>query len=519
MVYRVYEILNGILSRPILDDVEYSDSFIKSAYLVKNSLMNYKISLIQGPPGTGKTKVFTEVIKDVLNVTPENDLIIYIAPTNELVAQMLQRVAVILKTFGYANNVDTITRMVRVYGSQFDFKKCEKMNQEVNKETRIVITTEYQRVSGRWHANFHFLIDEASRSLLHQPFITSSRNFIERLERGETMFGSVNVIGDPMQAIVLGEEYKRSPRLRRERLVIEAFVSNLLKAKGVEVSDDPNEMMLLANKYLRGETFEFLDTTYRIPSPSEEPISQGYYGGLLRARYSAHERLKGVWERNAPTENERMKRIAGIVEEAVTTATPLVLVEPIEESKYEDFESKKGILFDPVRAEIGINFAVTLAYSTQRKTYVIAPYREQVLHMKLEYERRYGHLMKEVGNLIRFSTVQKMLGSEADNIIAILGKERSGIGGQIHSPTIYFQEPELFNVQVSRHRRILVVIGNLRKLRKEAGEANQILREKKFEGIKVATEKMLELANVSWYVRLPREKIKREGEGAIYCRI
>jgi hypothetical protein len=45
------------------------------------------------------------------------------------------------------------------------------------------------------------------------------------------------------------------------------------------------------------------------------------------------------------------------------------------------------------------------------------------------------------------------LGGEADFVIAVLGRE--------YYPSIYFKEPELLNVQLSRHRLMLTVIGSI----------------------------------------------------------
>jgi hypothetical protein len=69
---------------------------------------------------------------------------------------------------------------------------------------------------------------------------------------------------------------------------------------------------------------------------------------------------------------------------------------------------------------------------------------------------------EELKRRIRVSTIHSALGSEADIIVAVLGKEYKG--KEEDKMTIYFQTPELINVQFSRHRRMLVIIGNIEKL-------------------------------------------------------
>jgi len=67
-----------------------------------------------------------------------------------------------------------------------------------------------------------------------------------------------------------------------------------------------------------------------------------------------------------------------------------------------------------------------------------------------------------------------MLGGEDDIIISLLGKEWSARANYDEGETIYFREPENLNVQLSRHRLMLIVIGNLQKLRNSAAKAAQI---------------------------------------------
>ena len=59
---------------------------------------------------------------------------------------------------------------------------------------------------------------------------------------------------------------------------------------------------------------------------------------------------------------------------------------------------------------------------------------------------------------MRVSTARSALGSEADIVVAVLGKEYRG---REQAETIYFQAPDLVNVQFSRHKRLLAVTGNI----------------------------------------------------------
>ncbi len=516
MVYSVNEIMNKALEgkQPVLV-LETEESFKRALNLVEKAFEG-RIAIVQGPPGTGKTTVFIEAIDRVIDRLDERELIIYVAPTNKLVAQTLDRVAHILSKRGYKTR--DILSMVRVYGSQFDFTDYEKLNWGVDREVRIVLTTEYQRVSSRDHDTIHLLVDEASRSKLHRPFIASARDLTSKLERGEEIYGSINVVGDPMQAIVLGEKYWMSRRIREERLIIEAFTKNLLILEGFDVKDDPIELMKLAHKHLSGKYFELLRRTYRLPSPTEAPISEGYYDGLLEARYSAKDVLKGLWAgRTLPSGDKLLREVYNIVEKAITTGIPLIIVEPSKDRRgYEYFQSlmRTGAIYSPIRAKLSMAFAITLTLTTEKETYVIAPYRDQVQRTMLELRRSYSSLIGGLRDKIRFATVQKMLGSEADNIVAVLGKEYHG--GE-DEPTIYFKEPELFNVQLSRHKKVLVIIGDLMGLYKQASEADQKLRTKRYRGLLVTAKKLLELANLNPNSSPPTRKVI-EGNGAIYWR-
>jgi hypothetical protein len=56
-------------------------------------------------------------------------------------------------------------------------------------------------------------------------------------------------------------------------------------------------------------------------------------------------------------------------------------------------------------------------------------------------------------------TVQAMIGGEQDFVVTMLGKEYAASDWAEAFATLYAREPELLNVQLSRHRRLLVAIG------------------------------------------------------------
>jgi len=513
MIYRIRELIQEGKTeskRKIKDRNEFREAI----RLVEKSITDCKISMIQGPPGTGKTTVFEGVLKKIFDRVPGYGcLYLYVAPTNELVAQMLIRMCGILFSLGYDEQY--IKETVRVYGSKFDYTDFKNLRMPINEDVRLVITTEYQRVRGDFE-EIHFMIDEASRSVVHRPFVTSSEELIRRIERGEVLYGSINVIGDPLQAIVLEDRYRQK---RNIRLIMEVFTTSLLKQMGITcTSDNPIELMNLAYDNLKGEYFEILERTFRLPSPTEIPVSKGYYDNKLKALFKAEERLKDYWTEKLSSnqcDNRYLRWAIKVVEEALTTELiPVILVEPKDQEDYRTFEERTGIIFSRERAKLASAFALALCINTKGSTCITAPYKDQILYTKMYLQREYGDLLKKYKCKIKFETAQSMLGSEADNVVTILGKEYSGSS---EYKTIYFQEPELLNVQLTRHKRVLVVIGNLRRLCKKAREENQKERTRRYKPISVTSEYFLRLADVNVdIVSRVRSGERSEGYGAIY---
>lgn len=525
MIYKVANIIKRAFSGPSPKEIELTDEFNRAIGLVERAVDSLNIAICQGPPGTGKTRVFTEAIRRKVDKIGMDEVIVYEAPTNTLVADMLERVSMVLCSLGY--NERDVRRLVRVYGSQFNYSGFEELGRGVESEVRVIITTEYQRVYSDTHRTFHIMLDEASRSTLHEPFIALTNELEAVIDGRTSLYGSISVIGDPMQAIALKSEHRKK---REERLVIERFVSSLLKYNWIEPPRDTLELMKTARDNLEGKHFAFLGITYRLPEPTERPISEGYYAGQIRAQYTAKERLQGLWEGSIPPADRdvTLDRIYEVVETAVTSEIPIIIIEPSSGlvrsgvsrsfSAYKVSEVEKGILYDPLRSKLGVAFAVALAYSTRKSTCVIAPYRDQVAQMKLFYQCHYENLLRKKGlnNVIRFTTVQKMLGSEADIVIAVLGKEYFGTED---SPTVYFQEPELFNVQLSRHRRMLVIIGDIRRLYRDSIKAYQSLG--------MSYKYIMDSIKVLWSLtgleqsalkRFEQKDIRHTGNSAIYWR-
>ena len=247
-----------------------------------------------------------------------------------------------------------------------------------------------------------------------------------------------------------------------------------------------------------------------MPHPTEKPISEGYYRGRLKALFKADKRLKDYWTgKRVNTTDPYLRWALDVVEEAATTSIPVVIVEPKEE--YSE-ESRTGLIISKERTKIAAALSVALSITTRGETCITAPYTDQILHTKMYLQRTYGELLRKHKLGIRFETAQSMLGSEADNVVAVLGKEYySGL----ERKTIYFREPELLNVQLSRHRRLLFIVGNLRKLSKQAGKGNQVDRSRTYKPIAMTAKHLLWMADVSPDEKIPSGE-KRIGDGAIY---
>jgi len=469
MIYDIESIINQGRTKQFPSSLD--DSQLKALGLIIKKVNSGGIALIQGPPGTGKTTLLREVIAKLYNTLDKDECLVYIAPTNKLVADMLKAVVNIYTIHG--KGTEDLKREVRVYGSKFRWGKYAKLNDKIDENVKIVISTEYQRFPIR-NVRLHILVDEASKSPLHRPFITIANELIRALEESSVkdLLMSLSVVGDPKQAIGLGAEFGTT--YGRNLLLMINLIRGLLTFEGREVSYDV-DITSEARKYLRGKYYEFLNTTYRLPEPTESPISIGYYDGELRAHHRASDVFKRFdvrdyiveWARNQG--DNLLNKAVECVYEAVKTERPLIYVHVKGLGFRNEYLRNSYVYYDEHRARIGVAFASALGLVTGTNVSVVTTYTDQWIQMKLMYEQRYKPILKKMHpNVnIRFGTVHSFLGSEDENIVAILGKEYIGATSTIINDwyvTMYFNEPEVLNVQLSRHKGLLVIIGNLARM-------------------------------------------------------
>jgi hypothetical protein len=93
-----------------------------------------------------------------------------------------------------------------------------------------------------------------------------------------------------------------------------------------------------------------------------------------------------------------------------------------------------------------------------------------IMHFDDNLKPYIGKLLNEHKIRISVATAHSFLGAEDENVVLILGKEYLPKKYPpyeryiYYGSTIYFIEPEIFNVQFSRHKVLLIIIGNVERL-------------------------------------------------------
>jgi len=455
------------------------------------------IVAVQGPPGTGKTSIYIEEFNRVLANPSEfqNNIFVYVAPTNQLVLQTFARFTYVLMSHlkDFRSVFNYITSKVYVYGSKIstysssdleylkniDRSLASEIKLKIDKLHRIkgviqktpdmesiegpifIFTTEWQQINIEIPSVIvKLLVDEASRSPIHRPFISLAKTIMVKTIKKEPFYISMfSVIGDPEQAIALEPEYREESR----RFLIINAVKRLLE------------------KYqLKDIAFEFLEVTKRLPEPTEKPISIAFYDGKLRSSKSSRDALK-IFEIEAirkacreirqTSSSSYVNTLCSLAESIVSSDIPLGIVST------DTFPP--GETFDPKRVKISAILATIygLILAHQSSTFniaVIGPYIDTIINAEAYYREISRKIPIKMGIKPLFSTVHSMLGDEADVVIASLGKEWVGREDDPYT-TVYFDEPELLNVQFSRHRRTMIVVGDVKKLGSSASKLNKSL--------------------------------------------
>lgn len=465
------------------------DSWKRAVKVISRNIDKEKVGIVQGPPGTGKTTIYANAFSKYFDKVGNGNIIVYVAPTNELVYDMFRKV---IMEYVRKGNTERIPNEVRVYGSRFSQESdIRSIRNPPDIDTKIVLMTNYQRLyQGDNELNYNIMIDEASKSPIHIPFI----GLADQLVKGDLQ-GSLSIVGDPMQAISLGSYGGYAKRM----LMMTYLLAPMLNHS----SRDLDAKALLAEakeSQIRGKSFEFLETSLRIPGPSEQAISMGFYDGDLKAYTSASQRLAEYYDDNIgryfmSQESESLKMIAKKIEELISTDRCMLYARVQGKSSYSDYSRKYGLTYDQMRSQVGIETAIVLSAVTRKHTTVITTYVDQQTQMDLLMRQNYAHLLTKFGlsEQIKFATAQSLLGAEDDNIVAVLGKEHSSpMSNPNDSSTVYFQEPELLNVQLSRHKRFVAIIGNLSVLVSQASKQAQTLKSSKFSPLSVTADHLLQ---------------------------
>jgi len=440
------------------------------------------LAAIQGPPGTGKTSVVEAFARNELPgfiSKKEKEIVIYIAPTNHLVFQAFIRIAAELIRAGF--DLRTILNLIRVYGSKIrPYKKrnriefnnisidSENLNQimaKLDENVKLILATEFQRISYKLGQivpdAIHIVADEASKS----PFFRIFLSLAEKIAKNPEEFypNSLLVLGDPQQAIGVNPDFK--------------FMNVPLLIRHVEG--------ILGTHHMKDKNWVMLDTTFRLPHPSENPISQGYYDNKLSSQYTAKERMTLIKDNVLDNFNKILSKltnqgldiksnevvaIRNAVEESLSSDTPTIIFRTESFSPGDTFDRERVRIASVTSAifQIGANLSEN-RYSVT----TTAPYSDIVDSVSL----RNLKLLGEKNMLPNAVTVQSLIGGESDVIIAPLGKEWD-VGSSYSSSlasmgTIYGREPEIFNVQLSRHRNMLILIGNIDNMNKFKDERIQ----------------------------------------------
>lgn len=447
---------------PVLDDKQ-SYGFKRILSNVTNGGMGVGV----GPPGTGKTVIFNMSHAEVFDKLDEDEVIVHVAPTNRLLEDTAVRTIALLMRKGYGEQ--DLAKSIRIYGSRFEPQRINGC-----KDIKIIFTTGYQPGALRslleFKGNVHLMIDEASRTALHEVFISLSMAISEELKKGtnEDFLSSFNVIGDPMQAIV--ESF--GPRWKSEQLIVYRLVLTIIpEEERKEVIKNPPLMFELAENYASSSNIKyfFLETTYRMPAPSELLVSVPFYARKVKARKSSLDAMKNILSnigsiqsfiKNA-TYLGKKKELREVIDNALESCIPVVYLKDRGNAYQIPRRPPDLEEFDAFRALLGAEVASYIALKTVvPNILVISPYNEIIQQSRLYVMQKFRSILMSRVNDIGFATVHSALGSEADAIVAIMGKEYIG---KEHE-TMYFQTPELINVQLSRHNRILVIIGNIEKL-------------------------------------------------------
>lgn len=456
-------------------------SFNRAVGIIREAIQDRHISLVQGPPGTGKTAAIFEATSHVLDLLGDDEVILYVAPTHELGVEFFRRFAsAAIGKGGWGYSRDDLLKMVRIYGSRYDYRGVDDLVKAPNKDTKIIITTEYQRPFIRDKAYIHIVVDEASRSLIHRALTPAIRAFIDYVYRNKSISGSLSVIGDPMQTISVDLD---------ERVFLLMTVAIHAYRKHIDPSykydkpptnpEDVKELLNWAEANLK--EFARLRSTYRLPNPIHSPISYGFYDDTLNPITTISDRLRNMEIRNIYTGDSSIDNVIKEIYDIFSTDVGFIVVAD-KRLAYEGGE------YDAKRAKLGLVYGVAMANVTGGRVSVVVPYKEMFSQMRLNYLHRFRNLVKR--GYIEITTIHRILGGEADAVVAILGKEYSGKGDE---KTIYFDEPETLNVQLSRSRGPTVVIGNIGRLEKRAKEMNQQERTSKYKPIWLTCEKIGEL--------------------------
>ncbi|ADI31343.1 hypothetical protein [Staphylothermus hellenicus] len=447
------------------------------------------LGAVQGPPGTGKTSVFdlgTRGILDEILGYKGKILYLYIAPTNHLVIEAFTRFVANLFYKGY--DVNVILDLIRVYGSKIEpcrkgsmgisidnkILPCDKIKKLMKsidpRNVRFVFATEYQRISPKLVEKpdeIRFIVDEASKTPFFRVFLPIARSIIRNPE--EAYPKSMIVLGDPQQAISISTEFKtfRIPLLMD-------YIKRILERRNLE------------------EYYKFLDTTFRLPGPTETPISRGFYEGKLKAkehfkvRYNkllaggledVLNKSKTIMGKILDLSKSSVKLVVEAIDKALTNGIPLIVF------KTRKFPS--GDTYHRSRAYLGYLTGLYLSIISimlrgGRPAFGVsltAPYSDLAYSTGYYLKKKLVEAGIDTDHL-RYATVQSIIGGEDDVIVTMLGKEwlaRNDFSyysfATIRPETMYFNEHQVLNVQLSRHRLLMIIIGNTDKLKRSAHHA------------------------------------------------